>query len=95
MAGKVVLAVLIRQAVSGLKGTSKNPHFIPTDVTTSHSTRLSKDDSLVAGYAALRQRGKQASRIAAARKKFLTYISCRCGAAKFFARLAFGRNLNF
>jgi hypothetical protein len=54
-----------------LKGTSKNPHFIPTDVTTSHSTRLSaekllaghpKDDSQVAGYAMLR-------------KKFLAYVS--------------------
>jgi hypothetical protein len=48
-------------AGGSLKGTSKNPDFIPTDVTTSHSTKLSKDDSQVAGYAALR-------------KKFLAYI---------------------
>ena len=49
-----------------MKGTSKNPDFIPTDgaagettdkttshltdKTTSHSTRLSKDDNQVAGY---------------------------------------------
>jgi hypothetical protein len=68
-----------------LKGTSQNPHFIPTDgtidettdeatshltdKTTSHSTRLSKDDNQVAGYAVLR-------------KKFLAYISNICGAAK-------------
>jgi hypothetical protein len=77
------------------KGTSKNPDFIPTDETTSHSTKPSKDDSQVAGYAALR-------------KKFLAYIYLICGAAKFFAssryaaclltplpRLAFGRTLNF
>ncbi len=63
-------------------GTSKNPHFIPTGGTTSHSTRLSKNDNQVAGYAALR-------------KKFLAYISPICGAAKFFPRLAFGRTLNF
>jgi hypothetical protein len=60
----------------------KNPDFIPTDITTSHSTKLSKDDSQVAGYAALR-------------KKFLAYIYFICGAAKFFPRLAFGRTLNF
>jgi len=65
-----------------LKGTSKNPHFIPTDVTTSHSTKLPKNGNQVAGYAALR-------------KKFLAYISTICGAAKFFPRLAFGRTLNF
>ena len=41
-----------------------------------------KDDSQVAGYAALR-------------KNFLAYISYICGATKFFPRLAFGRNLNF
>jgi hypothetical protein len=44
--------------------TSINPDFIPTDETTSHSTKLSaeellaghpKDDSQVAGYAALRK----------------------------------------
>ena len=40
----------------GLDGTSKNPHFIPTDGTTSHSTKLSKDDSQVAGYAVLRKK---------------------------------------
>jgi hypothetical protein len=45
--------------------------------------------------AALRKRGKQASREAAARKKFLANISTICGAAKFFPRLAFGRTLNF
>jgi uncharacterized protein YhbP (UPF0306 family) len=61
---------------------SKNSHFIPTDTTTSHSTMLSKDDSQVAGYAALR-------------KKFLAYISNICGAAKFFPRLAFERTLSF
>ncbi|MDH4234096.1 MAG: hypothetical protein OEV15_03045 [Gallionella sp.] len=76
-------------------GTSKNPYFIPTDETTSHSTGLSKDNSQVAGYAALQ-------------KKFLAYISNICGAAKwvkqairaadackFFPRLAFGRILYF
>jgi hypothetical protein len=36
--------------------TSKNPDFIPTDATTSHSTKLSKDDSQVVGYAALRKK---------------------------------------
>jgi len=36
-----------------VKGTSNNLHFIPTDVTTSYSTKLSNGDSLVAGYAAL------------------------------------------
>ena len=68
--------------------TSKNSGFILTDVTTSHSTKLSKDDSQVAGYAALRQRGKQASRVADARKKFLVNISTRCGVLKFSTRLA-------
>jgi hypothetical protein len=38
------------------KGTSKNPHSIPTDETTGHSTKLSTDDSQVAGYAALRKK---------------------------------------
>jgi hypothetical protein len=43
-------------------GTSKNPDFIPTDGTTSHSTnKLPKNGNQVAGYAALR-------------KKFLAYI---------------------
>jgi hypothetical protein len=65
-----------------LEGTSKNPHFIPTDGTTSHSTKSPKNGNQVAGYAALR-------------KKFLAYISNICGAAKFFPRLAFGRTLNF
>jgi hypothetical protein len=55
-------------------GTSKNPDFIPTDGTTSHSTKSPKDGNQVAGYTALRQRGKQASRVADARKKFLAYI---------------------
>jgi hypothetical protein len=76
-------------------GTSKNPHFIPTDGTTSHSTKLPKNGNQVAGYAALR-------------KKFLANISTICGAVKwrkqairiedsrkFFPRLAFGRTLNF
>jgi general secretion pathway protein I len=36
-------------------GAFQNSDFIPTDVTTSHSTKLSKDDSQVAGYAALRE----------------------------------------
>jgi hypothetical protein len=89
-------------------GHSKYPDFIPTDLTTSHSTKLSKDDSQVAGYAALPKRGKQAIREADARKKFLAYISSICGAAKwcrqairiadarkFFLRLAFGRTQNF
>jgi hypothetical protein len=48
-----------------------------TDETPSHSTRLSKNDNQMAGYAALR-------------KKFLANISIICGAAKFFPRLAFG-----
>jgi hypothetical protein len=64
------------------KGPAKNPDFIPTAAATSHSTKLSKDDSQVAGYAALRE-------------KFLAYISIICGAAKFSPRLAFGRTLNF
>jgi uncharacterized protein YhbP (UPF0306 family) len=55
-------------------GISKNPYFISTDGTTSHSTKLSKDDSQVAGYAALR-------------KKFLAYIYTICGAAKIFSAL--------
>jgi hypothetical protein len=58
-------------------GASKNPHFIPTDVTTSHSTKLSKDDSQVAGYAALR-------------KKFLADILNICGAEKYFRALHLG-----
>jgi hypothetical protein len=61
---------------------SQNPNFIPTDATTSHSTKLSKDDSQVAGYAALL-------------KNFLASIFNICGAAKIFSRLAFGRTLNF
>src|SRR5665647_612154 len=36
-------------------GNLKNPHFIPTDMATSHSTKLSKNDSQVAGYAALQK----------------------------------------
>jgi hypothetical protein len=64
-----------------------------TDEATSHSTWLSKDDNQVAGYAVLRRRGKQASRVADARKKFLAYIpvlslvegSIICGATKFFS----------
>jgi hypothetical protein len=56
-----------------LAGTSKNPHFIPTDgttdettshltdKTTSYSTKSPKNGKQVAGYAALR-------------KKFLAYI---------------------
>jgi hypothetical protein len=61
---------------------SKNPHFIPTDGTTSHSTKSPNNGNQVAGYAALR-------------KIFLANISTICGAAKFFPRLAFGRILNF
>jgi hypothetical protein len=63
-------------------GISKNPDFIPTDETTSHSTKSPKNGDQVAGYAALR-------------KKFLANISIICGAAKFFPRLAFGRTQNF
>src|ERR1039457_1528417 len=65
-----------------LMGTSKNPDFIPTDGTTSHSTRSPKNGNQVAGYAVLQ-------------KKFLACIYTICGAAKFFPRLAFGRTLNF
>jgi hypothetical protein len=47
---------------AGLRKTSyKNPDFIPTDGTTSHSTKSPKNGNQVAGYAALR-------------KKFLAYI---------------------
>jgi hypothetical protein len=82
--------------------TSKHPHFIPTDETTSHSTgetpshstRLSKNDNQVAGYKSPKN-GNQVAGYAALRKKFLAYISDICGAAKFFPRLAFGRTLNF
>jgi hypothetical protein len=49
----------------------KNPYFIPTDGTASHSTRLSKDANQVAGYAALRKRGKQVSRERLPAKNFL------------------------
>jgi hypothetical protein len=63
-------------------GASKNPHFIPTDGTTNHSTKSPKNGNQVAGYAALR-------------KKFLACIYPICGAAKFFTRLAFGQTLNF
>jgi hypothetical protein len=63
-------------------GTSQNPHFIPSDGTTNHSTKLPKNGNQVAGYTALR-------------KKFLAYISNVCGTAEFFPRLAFGRTLNF
>jgi len=58
------------------------PHFISTDETTSHSTKLPNNGSQVAGYGALR-------------RKFLAYISSICGAAKFSSRLAFERTLNF
>jgi hypothetical protein len=34
-------------------GTSKNPDFIPTDGTTSQTTKLPKNGNQVAGYAAL------------------------------------------
>jgi hypothetical protein len=37
-------------------GTSKNPDSIPTDETTSHSTKLPKNGNQVAGYAALRKK---------------------------------------
>ena len=65
-----------------MKGTSNNPDFIPTDGTTSHSTKSPKNGNQVAGYAVLW-------------KKFLANISIICGAAKFFPRLAFGRTLNY
>jgi hypothetical protein len=70
---------------------NKNPHFIPTDGTTGHSTKLPKDGNLVAGYAALWQRGKQAGRAADARKKFLAYISTTMwrGKTKFQSRVTF------
>jgi hypothetical protein len=68
-------------ALKKFKGTSKNPHFIPTDGTTSHSTdetpshstRLSKNDNLVAGYKSPKN-GNQVAGYAALRKKFLAYI---------------------
>ena len=63
-------------------GASKNPHFIPTDGTASHSNKPPKNGGQVAGYAALR-------------KKFLACTYPICGAAKFFPRLAFERTLNF
>ena len=62
--------------------TSKNPNFIPTVGTTSHSTKLPKNGNQVAGYAALLI-------------NFLAYIYFICGAAKIYSRLAFGRTLNF
>jgi hypothetical protein len=62
--------------------TPKNPDFITSDETTSHSTKLPKNGNQVAGYAALR-------------KNFLAYILFICGAAKLFPRLVFARTLNF
>jgi hypothetical protein len=83
-------------------GTSKNPHFIPTDgttgETTSHPTRQPEDGCQVAGYSHSTKspkNGNQVAGYAALRKKFLAFISNICGAAKFFLRLAFGRTLNF
>jgi hypothetical protein len=61
---------------------SKSPNFIPTDDTTSHSTKRANNARQVAGYAALL-------------KNFLAYIYLICGAAKIYSRLAFGRTLNF
>jgi hypothetical protein len=75
--------------------TPQNPDFITTDGTNSHSTKLPNNGNQMAGYAALQQRGKQASRVADARKKFLAYILFICGAAKLFLRLAVARTLNF
>jgi len=77
--------------------TAKNPYFIPTDGTASHSTKLSNDDSQVAGYAALRGNFSygQPEGYPALKLRFLAYISLICCAAKISSRLAFGRNLNF
>ena len=58
-----------------------------TDKTTSHSTRLSKNDNQVAGYK-LPKNGNQVAGYAALRKKFRAGIYIICGAAKFFPRLA-------
>jgi hypothetical protein len=95
-------------------GTSQNPDFIPTDETTSHSTKLPKNGNQVAGYAALRKkllaniliicgaakRGKQAIRVADARKFFprladdsARAVFARSGSASPCG--AFGRTLNF
>jgi hypothetical protein len=78
-------------------GTSKNPHFIPTDGTTSHSAKSPKNGDQVAGYAALREKFSfgQPEGYPALKLRFLAYISHICGAAKFFPRLALGRTLNF
>jgi hypothetical protein len=62
--------------------TSQNPNFIPTDGTTSHSTKLPYNGNQVAGYAALL-------------KNLLACIPIVCGAAQIFSRLAFGRTLDF
>jgi hypothetical protein len=77
--------------------TSKNPDFIPTDGTTSHSTDetpshstwLSKNDNQVAGYKSPKN-GNQVAGYAALRKKFLANISIICGAKKFFHALHLG-----
>src|ERR1039458_10237247 len=76
-------------------GTSKNPHFIPTDRTTdmitSHLTNPAKYAGQVIGYSHSTKspkNGNQVAGYAALRKKFLADISTICGAAKFFPRLA-------
>jgi hypothetical protein len=55
-----------------ITGTSKNQHFIPTGVTTRHSTKPPKNGAKVAGYAVLRQKGKQASGTAEFSRALLT-----------------------
>jgi hypothetical protein len=61
---------------------SQNPNFIPTDRTTSHSTKLPKNGNQVAGYAALL-------------RNVFACIYAICGAAKIYSRLAFGRTSYF
>src|SRR5450759_4004075 len=63
-------------------GTSKKPHFIPTDGTTSHSTRPPKNGNQVAGYAALH-------------KKFLAYISKHMRRGEIFYALCIWANSEF
>jgi len=73
------------------------PHFISTDETTSHSTKLPNNGSQVAGYGALRRKFSygQPEGYPALKLRFLAYLSSICGAAKFSSRLAFERTLNF
>ena len=55
------------------------PHFIPTDELTSHSTRLSKNASQVAGYAALRNKfsSGQPEGYPSLKLRFLAYLIFR------------------